>query len=91
MLNTRGGTDQHGLVFKIVWGDSKETAFMQFDMARKKYPLIVLDYLADRIKQKPLGSTQEKPKQKIEMKEVKPTVASPVTNHSDSPIILQQK
>lgn len=27
---------------------------MQFDMAKKKYPHIVLDYLVSKIKQKPI-------------------------------------
>jgi hypothetical protein len=39
-----------GLIFKVQWIDSNDVAYMHFDMAKKKCPLIVLDYLASRIK-----------------------------------------
>lgn len=53
VLSTKKGENEHSLVFKVQWLDSNEIAYMQFDMAKKKYPHIVLDYLTSKIKQKP--------------------------------------
>lgn len=55
VLNTGKSSDQHGLVFKVKWDNSDEFAYIQFDVAKKKYPSIVLDYLIARIKQKPIN------------------------------------
>lgn len=60
VLNTKSGTDSQALVFKVEWADNHQIAYMHFDMAKKKYPHIVLDYLASRIKQKPIETFDPK-------------------------------
>lgn len=54
-------------------------------MAKKKYPLIVLEYLASRIRQKPVGGCTGGDGKS------KKNVSSPLTQHSDTPIMYQQQ
>lgn len=53
VLNTNKSEGDLGLIFKVVWAKNAEIAYIQFDMARKKYPLVVLDYLISKIRKRP--------------------------------------
>lgn len=61
MLNTSKSDGDHGLIFKVVWSKNAEIAYMQFDMARKKYPLVVLDYLISKIRKRPSIESETPP------------------------------
>jgi hypothetical protein len=78
VLSNRRCDTEKGLTFKVQWLDTGEVAHMQFDMARKKYPHIVLDYLVARIRQRPANQDHDS-------QQIKKQLNLPVTQHSDSP------
>jgi hypothetical protein len=86
VLRSSRGENEKGLVFKVKWIDTNDVAFMPFDMAKKKYPLTVLDYLVSRIKQRPTANMDSEGS--IPLKKI---INSPVTQCSDSSKTQEQK
>lgn len=85
VIRSGRGLNEKGLIFKVQWIDSNDIAYMQFDMAKKKYPLTVLEYLVSRIKERPKTSDSEL---SIPFKKI---INSPVTQCSDSLKMQEQK
>lgn len=59
VLATKKVNTQNGYVFKVQWTDSKEMAFIEFNKAKEKYPLIVLDYLVTRMRHRAVSGEEE--------------------------------
>lgn len=54
-----GSPNNFSLIFKVEWADSKQIAYIHFDMIKRRYPQILLDYLIKRIKPRPILQHKE--------------------------------